>query len=155
MHKPTVALLTAALPILLIAGGCGSSESTESTATTAALTKAVFVKQANAICAAGNKATDKALGALTKKTPESQSITVVKTAFVPAVQTQITAIRHLGAPEGDEQTVTHMLDLAQADLKKIEGNPTLVFSASDEFADFAKVAHPYGLTECDPKELTG
>jgi hypothetical protein len=149
MHKPTIALLTAALPIALTAAGCGSSDNTESTATTAALTKAVFVKQANAICATGNKATGKAIATITKNTPEGQSITIVKTAFVPAVQAQITAIRHLGAPEGDEQTVSQMLDLAQADLNAIKQNPKLVFSEKDQFADFAKIAHPYGLTECD------
>lgn len=151
MHRFTAALLAAPLLIALTATGCGSSGSSESTATTATITKAQFVKQGNAICKSGNAATNKAFAQITKKTPESQTITVVKTAFVPAVQAQITAIRKLGAPAGEEETVSHMLNLAQADLVKIEKNPTLVFAGKDQFADFAKIAHPYGLTECDSK----
>ena len=41
-----------------------------------------------------------------------------------------------------------MLRLVQADLNKLKSNPTLV--ATDIFGDFAKVAHPYGLTACAP-----
>jgi len=41
-----------------------------------------------------------------------------------------------------------MLTLAQADLEKIKADPALI--ATDVFGDFAKVAHPYGLTACAP-----
>lgn len=51
-------------------------------------------------------------------------------------------------PSGEQAVVTNMLTLAQADLNKIKSHPVLV--ATDVFADFAKVAHPYGLTACAP-----
>jgi hypothetical protein len=41
-----------------------------------------------------------------------------------------------------------MLNLAQADLDKVKSNPLLLASNTSPFADFASVAHPYGITEC-------
>ena len=72
----------------------------------------------------------------------------MKGIYVPSIQAQITAIKALGVPSGEETTVTNMLGLAQADLEKIKADPALI--ATDAFADFAKVAHPYGLTACAP-----
>ena len=69
-------------------------------------------------------------------------------AFV--VEDKIDGIRALGAPSGDQATVTNMLNLAQADLNKVKSNPTLLAGNTNPFADFAKVAHPYGLTACAP-----
>lgn len=135
-------------------GGCGGGDSTTDTATTAALTKAEFVKQANAICAEGNKETDAIFASFDKGEPKAEAETVIENQFVPSVQQQIDEIRALGAPEGDEATVEEMLDLAQADLETIESEPGIVISGEeeDQFADFAKIGHPYGLTECDKAE---
>jgi hypothetical protein len=41
-----------------------------------------------------------------------------------------------------------VINLVQADLNRLKSKPTLV--ASDVFANFAKVAHPYRLTGCAP-----
>ncbi len=135
-------------------GGCGGGDSTTDTSTAAALSKAEFVKQANAICAEGNKETDAIFESFEKGEPKAEAETVIENEFVPSVQGQIDEIRALGAPEGDEATVDHMLDLAQADLDRIENEPGIVISGEeeDQFADFAKVGHPYGLTECDKAE---
>ena len=79
---------------------------------------------------------------------------MIEDTFVPSVQRQIDEIRDLGAPEGDEAKVDHMLDLAQADLDRIAEEPGIVLNGEDvdQFADFAKIGHPYGLTECDAAE---
>ena len=69
---------------------------------------------------------------------------------MPSIQAQINGIRSLGAPSGDEATVTNMLNVAQADLNKIKADPTLLVGKQDQFANFAKIAHPYGLTRCAP-----
>ena len=47
-----------------------------------------------------------------------------------------------------------MLDLAQADLDRIAEEPGIVLNSEDvdQFADFARIGHPYGLTECDAPE---
>lgn len=144
-----------AIAATLIAGlgaaGCGSdSKSTSSSTSTTAITKAEFLAKANAICTKGNKQTDAAGAKLGENPSPAQITAVVKNTDVPAIQTQIDGIRALGAPSGDEATVTNLLNLAQADLNKVKSNPALLAGESDPFADFAKIAHPYGLEACDP-----
>jgi hypothetical protein len=69
--------------------------------------------------------------------------------FAPDIQSQIDGLRALGAQSSDQATVLRMLDVAQTDLNKIKGNPALLASGAG-FADFARLAHPYGLTACAP-----
>ncbi len=121
--------------------GCGSSSKP-------AITKTAFVSRANAICTQSNRVTNAAGAKLGKSPTQAQVIGVVKTEFVPSIQSSINSIRALGAPSGDQAKVTNMLNLAQADLNKVKSNPLLLVGNSSPFADFAKVAHPYGLTDC-------
>jgi hypothetical protein len=145
-----IAVATATL-VGLVAAGCGSSSSSNSTST-AALTKAEFLVKGNAICKAGNKVTN---AAASKAFPNNAKPTEVQVAaygriVAPLIQTQINGIRALGAPSGDESAVKGMLDTAQQDLDMVKSNPDLLVKG-DVFANFAKVAHPYGLTSCAPQ----
>ncbi len=139
-----VIAVAATLVLGLVGAGCGSSSKSS---TTAALSKPQFLAQGNAICARGNQslaAPDKALG----NQPSNAQITAfVATAFAPDIQSQIDGLRALGAPSGDQATVSGMIDAAQTDLNKIKGNPALLAGGAG-FADFAHLAHPYGLTAC-------
>ena len=78
----------------------------------------------------------------------AQVAAAVKSTTIPAIQAQINQVRALGAPSADQATVTNMLNLAQADLNKVKSNPALLQGKSSPFADFAKIAHRYGLTAC-------
>jgi hypothetical protein len=129
------------------AAGCGGSSSTKSTTTTA-ITKAEFVAKANAICGSADPALSAAGAKLATHPTPATIASVVKNTYVPSVEAQITGIRALGTPTGDQATVTRMLQLVQADLNKIKSHPGLI--TTDVFGDFAKVAHPYGLTACAP-----
>lgn len=140
-----VVALAATLALGLVVGGCGSSKST----TTAALSKPQFLAQGNAICARGNLrlgAADKALG---NQPSKAQITAFVTSTFAPDIQNQIDGLRALGAPSSDRTTVANMLDTAQTDLNKIKNNPALLASGAG-FADFAHLAHPYGLKACAP-----
>jgi hypothetical protein len=136
---------------MLIAGlgaaGCGGSSSTKTTAAPT-ITKAAFVAKANEICGKADPILSEAAAKLATRPPAAQVAGVVKSTYVPLIENQITGIRALGVPSGDQATVTNMLNLVQADLVKLKSNPALV--ATDVFGDFAKVAHPYGLTACAP-----
>jgi hypothetical protein len=141
--------LVATLVLGLVVGGCGSSSksSTTKSATTAALSKPQFLAQGNAICARGNQrfgAADKALG---NEPSKAQITAFVTTTFAPDIQTQIDGLRALGARSSDQATVANMLDVAQTDLNKIKSNPALLAGGAG-FAEFARLAHPYGLTAC-------
>jgi hypothetical protein len=145
--------LAATLVVVCFAAGCGSSNKTASTATTPTLTKAQFLAQGNAICAGGNqklsalqKALEKTFG---NHAPNAAQLgTYVTTTFAPIIQGQIDKLRSLGAPAGEQATLTSLLGLAQADLNKVKGNPTALISERRPFADFARAAHSYGLTSC-------
>jgi hypothetical protein len=155
-HVPSLSRLagmTIAVTMIaaLGAAGCGSSSKSSSKSTTTstpAITKADFLAKANAICKKGNKLNDAAASKLGKSPSKAQITAFVKSTNVPSIQAQITAVRALGAPSGDKATVTKFLDLAQADLNKIKSNPALVAGKTNQFANFAKIAHPYGLKAC-------
>jgi hypothetical protein len=153
MKGPKSVLAIAALAIAaLTVAACGSSsKSTSKTPATSkpAITKAQFVKRANAICKAGNKTTRAAGSKLGKNPSKAQFTAFVKKTNVPSIQAQINAVRALGAPPADAATVKKFLALAQADLDRVKKKPGLLGGKRDPFADFAKVAHPYGLKSCD------
>jgi hypothetical protein len=145
------AAIAGTLIVGLAAAGCGSSSSSSkstSSTTTPAITKAAFLAKANAICTAGNKLSNAAGAKLGKSPSQAQVVASVKSVDVPSIQSQIDGIRALGAPAGDQATVTNMLNLAQADLNKVKSNPAVLSGTT--FADFAKIAHPYGLKACAP-----
>jgi hypothetical protein len=139
--------IAATLIVGLVAAGCGSS-SKSSSKSTSAITKPEFLAKANAICTRGNAQTAAAGAKLGKSPTPAQVAAAVKSSTVPAIQAQIDGVRALGAPSGDRAMVTNMLNLAQADLNKVKSNPALLQGKSSPFADFAKIAHPYGLTAC-------
>jgi hypothetical protein len=132
--------------------GCGSpKKTTASTATTAAISKAQFIAQGNAICRQGNerlKAAQQTLEkSLGKREPTKVQIAAyVSTIFLPQIEDQIARIKALGAPPGEEAQVATMLALAQRDLSRVRSDPASLSPAS--FARFARAAHAYGLTAC-------
>ncbi len=146
----TLPIGATAVLAVVFAAGCGSSNSSSSTST-AALSKAAYVAKANAICNAGQQKQNAAQAALGKNPTQAQLTAYATDTVVPNIQAQIDQVKALGAPSGDEATVTQFLNLAQADLNKIKSDPSIIVTSdTDQFADFAKLAHPYGLTACDP-----
>ena len=142
--------------------GCGSSsKSTGTSATTThpALTKAEYLKQGNAICANGSRAQQAAIFAYAKKlgvnpnsnTPptKAQETKIANNVLIPHIQAQITKIKALGAPSGDQQKVDAALSAAQQALDKGKQDPTLFFANNNNlFGPAAKKLHAYGLTSC-------
>jgi hypothetical protein len=146
LHRLAIA---GSLIAALGAAGCGgSSTQSTKTATVPAITKAQLVAKANAICTTGNGPILAAGAKLAAHPSPAQVVAIVQTTYVPSIEAQIRAINALGVPPGEQAEITKMLDLAQADLDKLKRNPALV--GTDVFGDFARVAHPYGLTACAP-----
>ena len=56
MSKRLIALLAGVMAIAIIAAGCGSSSDDSTDTTVVVLTKTEFIKQGDAICAKGGKA---------------------------------------------------------------------------------------------------
>ena len=139
--------------VSLIGTGCGSSSSKNKNLTSTIagpVTKVEFVAKANAICVKGTVRTEKAGSSLGNNPTEAEAAVAVPAKFVPAVQAQINELKALSVPPGEAGAVSSMLDLAQGDLNKVKSNPKLAFETKT-FADFATVAHAYGLKSCAPR----
>jgi hypothetical protein len=143
----TLSFAIGATLIAAVAAGCGSSDSNSTS--TAPLSKASYLAKGNAICKAGQQKQDAAQQALGQNPTQAQLTAYATATVIPNIQSQIDQVKALGAPSGDEATVSNFLGLAQADLNTVKSDPTILFTRKiDPFSDFAKVAHPYGLTAC-------
>jgi hypothetical protein len=151
LRRPPASLLAVGLLVLTLSG-CGGSggDSTER-----ALTKAQYIKQADAIC---NKAKDKQLRGLTayvKKHPESREIQSAQEAAVVAVglppdRVGIEEIRSLNPPTAHEQEISSLLDEMEAALKKSEEDPTTVVTGvRSPFEEVNQRAAKYGFEACN------
>jgi hypothetical protein len=141
--------VAAILSVGLVLAACGSSNN--STSTTAALTKPQFLKQGNAICKKGNQQINAASKtAFTSKKPSQAELNkFVNGTLIPAIQGQISGVKALAPPTGDEAKVKAIVDSAQAALDKGKKDPTLFTSnKGDPFAQANKLATAYGLTVC-------
>jgi hypothetical protein len=155
LNKPVIGLLAALVAVAVIVAGCGSSSDT--TESTASISKAEFLKQGNAICAAGNKEINEGFEKFAKennlghKEPsEAQFEELTTTVFAPSVSKQINEVRALGAPEGEEAEVEEFLGNAQEALEELKEEPSRISAEGEEepFFTVNKEAHAIGLTAC-------
>jgi hypothetical protein len=138
----------------VLACGCGGgSKAKSSAATVPAVSKAQFLAEGNAICKQGQQRGEADQKALEKRfahrQPTAAELTAyVRTTFVPLIQGQISGLRALGAPAGEQAKITNLLNIAQTDLDRVKGNPGALVTQQHPFASFARLAHAYGLTSC-------
>lgn len=156
MKPRLIALLAGAAAIALVAAGCGSSD--DST-TTASITKSQLIKQGDAICEAGNEEINEGFESFpglkeNKEPTEAQQTEITKTILLPSVQKQIDEIRALGAPSGEEEEVTEILDTVEGAVEEGEEDPTSFFGeeGGGVFEEGNKMAQEYGFKVCGNEE---
>lgn len=126
---------------LALGAGCGDDEES--------LTKAEFIEQADAICAAGNEelnSLDSDFGA--GKSPAEIVDSFVSEELIPVLRAEHDEIEALGAPEGDEAEVENLLASLQEAIDAAEEDPMAFVISDDAFAAADKAAEDYGLKEC-------
>lgn len=159
---------------LLFAAGCGDSNDSatgssndgggstptveEITVDTGSLSKAAFIKQANAIC---RKATEKFQTGLQKVFEESgnnprkptetpREIEFYEEDFAQIYETQIDEISALGAPKGDEQEIAAYLEGVQQGIAEAAEDPETFneefLQAQGSFKATRPLTQAYGLT---------
>jgi hypothetical protein len=150
VSKPLIALITAIGAISLIVAGCGSDDESS------ALTKAEFVKQADAICAKGDKQDQEEFEAFAKernldegkepsKAVQEEAVSEI---VIPGVRQQIEEIDDLEAPEGDEVKVEEIVTSVEEGLDELEEDPTLLFGGGNPLGAGSKLARDYGMEKC-------
>ena len=144
----TSRLITSACISALAFGACGSDYE--------GLSKAEFVKQADAICVKAEAEIER----IGKSVGDNPTLAQVKDAYddrlIPAFENQVDELRALKPPEADRETISKMLDdlsegidQAATSIASMKGLRDL--AALDEPAGFEAAdatAKTYGLREC-------
>jgi hypothetical protein len=135
--------------IALVLAGCGGGDDK-------GLSKADYIKQADAICQKGDDATNKALQAAlqalgTDKPTDEQQAKLAADVAVPNVETQLTALKALGKPKDGGDEVDAMVKALEDATAKVKADPTLLTndgSSESPFADANAKAKAFGLKVC-------
>lgn len=131
---PIMALISAAL--MLVAVGCGGGDDS----TTSSLTKAQFIKQADAICKKADAARLKALSETT-----GSQLEVLSAAMQP-IQKQAEEIAALGAPSGDDEEIDAIVTEMEKGVEQAEkgGNANI----EKAFVKVDQLSGQYGFKVC-------
>jgi hypothetical protein len=152
-------MLVAAIAIAAIVSGCGSDDdSTSSSAASdsSSLSKAEFVKQANAACLGEREDSLEELATYQQRhrsegLPEAVlAENAFKAVTLSTIEAEIAALRALGLPTGDDGGVEAILALLQADLDKATKLRAKLSSDEVEgyFVNANKKLRGYGLSSC-------
>jgi hypothetical protein len=145
--------VSVALALAAFAVGCGNGGET----TAAPLTKAQFIKQADAICTRGQQRFQELFDGYMRQTPNptpapertlAQWTEIVETAFAPALEREIDELRALTAPRADERQVNAILAAVEDGLRGVEKDPSVEADAEEQFRKSTRLADEYGLTVC-------
>lgn len=145
-------MAVAALAVVVVAS-CGSSGEAGSSG----ISKAAFIRKANAICeVTQNKLLYKGIRVLRKlsrgRTKEETGDIFVPKWFFPIVEDEIEDVRALGAPSGDEAKIDAILDELQRVLDEDKANPKKFQEEQGEFSlpyrKVERLSKEYGIDAC-------
>jgi hypothetical protein len=134
-----------AAAVLAMASGCSSSGGEAKTPT-----KAAYIKAADKICKKGDAATSKAADKrhLDDAKGNAPIVAYIKEDYLPNVRQQISDIRDLGYPKGDQTKLEKIYDDAEALFDKVEADPEKYVNASDPFKSVNDRLKAYGFKSC-------
>jgi hypothetical protein len=149
--KQITIVVVSALALAAFMAGCGGGGEAP-----VSLTKAQFIKQANAICSRGAARFNALYQSFVRKYPlpggKRRSLDeyseAVKTALAPAIKWELEEIRALGVPAGDAHTVDTILAAIEGGLEKVEKHPGVQANTERQFERSTNLANAYGLETC-------
>lgn len=150
MNKGVLGLIACLLAALsLLFAGCGGGDDE-----TSSLTKAQFVKQANALCKKAEEEKGKAIKALVAKLNPKKQLTLaqkenlVVTVILPPYEQTTEDLKNLGAPEGDEEKLEAIIEAREEATKKTKADPSVAVTTVRDFEEANKLATKYGISNC-------
>jgi hypothetical protein len=137
------------MAILLGLVACGGSDDDSSPT----LTKAEFIKRADAICKKADAKQESAVRAYEKENPEALSTPAGQEEFIldiglSPITVELDEISELGVPEGDEQAVNAIVSGFEDAVAKVEADPFSVASGPGPFLGVNKLTKAYGFKDC-------
>jgi hypothetical protein len=172
MAKRIAALAIAVLALGLVAAGCGGDDDETTSSTTSSSTTsgtsgtsgasgaadaspehAAFIKEADAICKAGDDEIDAAAQELYGGQEPSQADQekFIQDEVVPNIQNQLDQLSELDPPAEDAEEFQQIVDGAQSALDEISKDPSGYIEsqgAESPFEDVNAQAQAFGLTSC-------
>ncbi|MCE9623313.1 MAG: hypothetical protein K8R99_13310 [Actinomycetia bacterium] len=149
-------LVAAALLVTLSAAtSCSDDTNNDSnkasdTTTKAAISKAEFLTEGNALCTSFNATAEAASATVTDQASQIVFFTDV---VAPGLRDTMAGIEALGFPAGDEALLQGLIDDTLEVLDTIEADPAAVVgSGTDPFASINQQLADYGLTVCGQAE---
>ena len=134
-------------------GGCGGGddETTFPAGVSQSIGKVEFLAEADRICNSTNVRIEAAADDLGRRHPPPAQVRQVALSIaVPALQTEVRAIRALGAPRGDEQKVRAILAATERGIAEIRADPTAVVNGVPAgLREASRLARAYGSQQCD------
>lgn len=142
MHRSRLLALALAAGLTLSTAACGTSDGDD------AISKADFIEKADAICKAGDAEIDKA-----GEDVDGSDAEALNAYFKMAAEksiAQLDAVRDLGFPEGDADTLEPILDKFEAAFATIVDDPSKAEGLADDpdLEAGSKALEEYGLEEC-------
>jgi hypothetical protein len=113
-------------------------------------TKEEWIAQAEAICVEGRQKNEEALQALGRSSDQEFEAFIRET-FLPTLRDQLSQLRDLPPPKGDEDEVTAILNTLEEAYENVEQDPGLVtegLRANPPLEEADRLAKAYGLKEC-------
>ncbi len=159
MSKRLIALSVGVLGVVLAAAGCGGDDEE---ASTSSITKAEFIRKADAICKKGDRQVEEKFAAFLKENEEllktsdvseaelaAGSAEVAETILIPGARKEMETLRALEAPSGDEDQIEEILDALDESIERSEEDPqAAVMSNLEVFRRPKGLAEEYGLKVC-------
>jgi hypothetical protein len=141
------AIVAAVIAVAVVGAGCGEEDSEP-------LTKAAFVKQADAICTKSNDKARKEFAAFLKgddlaKAGKDRGKQIALEVLLPNMESETEELRELEPPSRDEAEIEAMLDALDEAVEEVRQDPDLLFEANTRpLAKANRLAEAYGLEVC-------
>jgi hypothetical protein len=144
----------AATALVTLAAGCGGDDEPGDFVPLVEepLAKVEFLREADRICFASEARIEAAADDLVAGRAEPDPAAVERVAIrivVPALESEVRAIRALGAPAGDEREVEGILAATERGIRAIERDPRgLLDGIPPELGRAQRLAEEYGSRQC-------
>lgn len=155
MSRRIVVVLMGVMALALLIASCGDSSDGSDGDSESAVSKPVFVKQADAICENLNKQYVQDYKQFAKANeienfPSSdQGVEISEQIYIPLVEQRVTALRELDPPSGDEERVEAILIATEDGVAVAHKDMTAVTQSSTNiFAKSLKLSRDYGFKVC-------
>jgi hypothetical protein len=148
-----VSIFAAVLAVAAILSGCGGGG--DSSSDGGSISKAAFVKQAEAVCKSNTRRLQRDIirvlrtkHGIRKPSPK-ENVYLVGAVIVPNVRREVKELRALSVPSEDKDTIDAMIGALEDGLETAEKDPKAVTSTSDVvFGIASRLAAEYGLEAC-------